>query len=745
MYKINEFMISKTGVKDYSKLLKNQFFPLHDQRELLGMDTNVLFKEVIQLKDIYSRIPVFRMKATVTKNVPEEEPKRSGLQSINEQIILNVPKEATPKSKKSEPKNEKRNEGPTSTPRFLKSQYSFEEQNVVVPEEISKIYEIDEEDLDKRISKCLNFNGDLRTELHFVFKNRKSTELVKDLMPETKYPLNQSFTVNLFRPGNYSSESVETYFGQKIAMYFTFSSFFSKRLGIPSLIGIVIVSLIYISRYVPNSFTLTILRVLFVLFAVFISVWNSLFSTAWLKTEQVMKAGNPFQDEANKTLRRDFEGEFCRSMDDRMNDRREDEVKVWLKRFLNWIVLVGFIVCSTITSYWILYAKRYSFYKKGIPFEGNLIALEHSVFDLSEIVRILLFNKVFEFIYVKLVDFMDLKFEEDHEDELVIGLSIFRFYNGSISILLIVILDLLEDLYTVRSQQENNYLKCMRDNCFEELSIYMTTYSVYELIRTLVEGYLFLGLMKKLMQTFSRSKRSYAKDPVAEGKEIFLSQTGDEAEKAKLLIHTFYKSPDSIYYALNKEIEDQILFKDNYKLGHSYDLIFNDYLEIVSSYQLLSCFGLMFPLSFLLISLANFWNTSINRNLLLKSTKRPVPRSCQGLRLWTKILQFVPLLSILTNSFFIGFTVLQNLEITQSFAVFLGSAAGLFAINYLTTTQKKLVPRNSELIHQRDANMELRLFKMKNSELAAHVKKMRPKHDFTIYGKSDMVRRGGNK
>lgn len=106
---------------------------------------------------------------------------------------------------------------------------------------------------------------------------------------------------------------------------------------------------------------------------------------------------------------------------------------------------------------------------------------------------------------------------------------------------------------------------------------------------------------------------------------------------------------DNAYLNLNaKIISDKI--KMSFKINQDMEMITIEYNEIVVNFSILMCYGLLFPLSFMINFLIYCCFVTLDRNKLCFYYRRPLPKKSNSIRKWYTMMQIVSLVSIPLNA-----------------------------------------------------------------------------------------------
>lgn len=121
-------------------------------------------------------------------------------------------------------------------------------------------------------------------------------------------------------------------------------------------------------------------------------------------------------------------------------------------------------------------------FKDNSPINANAL-----FFNFLEFLRIKLTNKLFFLMTLKLVTWLNLKYKEDHENHLIMLLSIFQLFNSSFTITIVAFqivssgaVKKLDDDGNEFYTSESKY--CLNNDCSEELINFYLVYSVLHIL-----------------------------------------------------------------------------------------------------------------------------------------------------------------------------------------------------------------------------------------------------------------------
>ncbi|EGR32656.1 hypothetical protein IMG5_075400 [Ichthyophthirius multifiliis] len=487
---------------------------------------------------------------------------------------------------------------------------------------------------------------------------------------------------DLFQPWNLNIDSIRDYFGEKIAIYFLFLQYYTKKLALISLISIIvqIIQQEHESLQVVAGFR--------IFFSMLIMFWQVLFMQNWKKQQvifSIMYGQEKLQEQ--EVERPQFKGQYRRST-------QNDNINFifypsWKRQFLfSLSILVSIIIVSIVVGIIIgLFILR------GILINNNILTKipiinPPGLIGIINSIQILIFN----YIYVLFNKWMTQK--ENHqlaqtfENSFIVKIFLFTFCNTFASVFMISFFDQIlaitkeEETFVQQADGEfqtertkYDLLELCRTNkdqqpeefdCFESLGYQIQSIFLINLIKNIPE--LLVPLIKQLI-TKNLSN-----------------------EDETLILHPFNQIDSYIDAQLNLE---------QYMTNDDIDGTLGDYMELVIQFAFLVLFGVAFPISFMLAFINNVLEIQVDKIKLIYFVRRPFPTNACDIGPWVKILEIISFLSIFTNIVDIQNT--QNMELLQQkqqIAFFTLLVIFLF-FKYIVTILVKDVPEISNIIKKR--------------------------------------------
>lgn len=655
--------------------------------------------------------------------------------------------------------------------------------------DIAKQYQIHDGQLLRTLSNALRQTNSLRVAVLKNLKDIPISELSSTAESKMLFPLRDHFRVTLFKNiKKYPVDTVQRYFGEKIALYFSFLNFFKDRLLTISGIGLVMMVVVMAFMvYAPtvskehqdDDTYLQVYAVLQIIFLIYVVFWIKRFGMKWKEYEQQFSISfgeEKITRESPETIRPSFKGIWRRNIEnDKVNSFEVNGLQKKRKLFL----LVSFFLIMAggggVVSYIILSFKRTASEEKWIPTPfkkedyGGDTAEEYSdklgqayiepnelLFNLIEVIRIIIFQYIYKFFITKLVTLQNLKYKRDHERVLVFFCSIYQLLNNSYVMIIVAWQCLFADYVYERQSSGNIELVvetvCIDSDCNTEVANFLLHYLILQLL--LVMFNLFKAFVVVALANYIARKSKKILDSVLRSMETrrnktqtFIKHNNLDIEnkltmgqKASRIIEMFYRSGPmsgkikleekkikgkndeseeenmlnnetvNLYQLVDMEINRQVgLEGENAEMDA--DPLLDDYLELFNSLGNAALFGVIFPLSFPIALLTCLLQHVQDKHRILNDAKRPVPQSSSSIGLWNDILSLISLLSIVTNTFFASFILLEDMNVWVKLLVFVVLNIGLFILTFIYEKNREVYTDPSlKILLNRADFIEAKLF-----------------------------------
>ena len=595
-----------------------------------------------------------------------------------------------------------------------------------------RFYSIDNTKASTAIFHTFFTSGSLIETIFTLFPNRRASDFLKY---ETNYcskPISEALRLTyVSNLEKFPVTHMRNYFGDKVALYFAFMSYWRDWLVAPAAAGLVYFSIEMVYRSDnrfddDEGFVEKLYEVASYVFIIFVSVWKNKFLIGWIRYEKAFSAstGDENEEEESANVRNGFSGRHERSVtNDKINSRFTDQKATLIKGIL--LVMFGllFVGLTFASSAFLIQAKRYAFNQIAWNYDLLLedLSLKMVLFDFAEFLRIKLYRNIYFTVIKKLIIWMDLKLIRTHEEMVILTLSTYQVINNSAFILIIFGNQAWANTET--DEQGRVHIvsdQCIKHNCGEEAVFFFLSYMIFHLLSTFLYHIIFSGIkstiQSKAKRMINHARKLQLRDAIKQLRPAYLDDVEKrERHKAEVLktyqegtdenrkpsdkfIAGCHLHQDDIYAPLNKEIEGQLTQLENYNLSQNYDETLFYYLEIFNTYSYLILFGGLFSQCFIIAWIIGLLETYLNKNKILYSKRRPIPTSSTSIGLWVKMLRIVTFLGVITNSFYLTIVLLEDKNTWVRLATFVAMVVGLGAIDFYSyrfiageSTQQKAI------------------------------------------------------
>lgn len=448
--------------------------------------------------------------------------------------------------------------------------------------------------------------------------------------------LAERLAVKCMSPTEIDIEAIQNYFGEKIALYFEFLKFHTRRLYLIGIFGVIV---FIIDNIMSNTIgfeidptkkfdadnvsrkdvALLIFKINRIVLSIATVIWSSLYLEHWKRKQQyfAIKFGmTEFENNENK--RPSFSGEYIRNLaSSAFNVMHYPGIKRLGTTLLTYLVVLFLIILS------IVIAGACLLIRKDFVQEKNPSAF--TVYFIPGLINYIAV-KLIEFLYYKVAMFFNMK--ENHEtltrfeDSLINKIFMFNFFNAFNSYFIIGFIKYIETT-TGRN--------LIFGKCINTTEGYRIHFSCYEELEGQVWSFFLLAFFFNFFEIlgpmiYYRCKRKFVGLP--------------------------RKYPwGKIDTLIEKEYQ-----KDDYIAAPEVDGVLKDYSEVAIQFSSLSFFGVVFPLAFILSYLTSVFEIHIDKLYYMNHIRRPIPRSAADIGSWQYILEAVSFFTIFANAGLIVFT-----------------------------------------------------------------------------------------
>lgn len=448
-------------------------------------------------------------------------------------------------------------------------------------------------------------------------------------------PLKDILSFKFYSPSTISVEAIQNYFGEKVALYFSFLMYHTKRLFYIGLFGIVIFVVDQImlrtigfetdvervfdaNNLTSKDIALVIFKMNRVILAIATVIWSSVYLEHWKRKQQFFSIKYGMTEfENNENKRPSFSGTFIRNLaSSAFNVLHYPSAKRLLTTITTYFIVILIIILSIIISGACLLIRK--LFKQG----DNSVLLVYFFPAFINFTAV----KIIEMFYNKIAMFFNMK--ENHEtltrfeDSLINKVFLFNFFNFFNSYFIIGFVKYIQ----TRTGHNLLFGECVNTelqyfvhfSCYQELEGQTWSFFVLTFV------FNFFEILFPIFQSWCKKK--------------------------------FYGVPRKYPWGKVDEIIEKEFTRLNYLAAPEIDGVLMDYSEVTIQFASLSFFGVVFPLAYILSYLTSVFEIHIDKILYMKFIRRPIPRSASDIGNWQYILEAVSFFTIFVNAGLIVFT-----------------------------------------------------------------------------------------
>lgn len=403
--------------------------------------------------------------------------------------------------------------------------------------------------------------------------------------------------IRTFHPWNTPLHLVRRYFGEKFALYFAFLQHYILWLIAPALVGVGIFVTALTTGEAAGHDSIS-------LFAIFISVWSTLFSKFWVRRSAVLAYNwnmrNFVKEEQELPT---FEGPLEVGFNSPLGFIPLDETKYpnvkakhypeefRCKKYLMSSPLFGGIIVAVIIG------------TVAIMFFRNINTYFQAFSGIINGAFIVIFNQLYNNLAIWLTNWENHRTESAWENALVIKKFCFQFVNSYIS------------LYYIAFVKEH-VSECLEDDCVYELGYQLAFIFLLQI---------FWGQFQEIGLPWVISRIKIRMEDSATARESGNVQPMKDMEyQAKLT---------------------------------PFEGLLDDYNEMMIQFGYVTLFSLAFPLAPLAAFLNNLFEVRVDGIKYLRGTQRPHYQGAANIGSWQTIMDFMSLGSVITNCAVMYWTV----------------------------------------------------------------------------------------
>jgi len=394
-------------------------------------------------------------------------------------------------------------------------------------------------------------------------------------------------------------DEVHSYFGDSVAIYFAWVSFYTNWLLLPALLGLGLTVYSCHAKWdnplVPG-------------YCLFLSLWATLFLKYWKRQEISLAVRWGMMDyTATTKARPQFCGWEHKSPVTGQIELVYSNNRRLLKQAVSFAVLllcVAAAVCCSIA----IYVMRDQI--AGFAGDANAGYASGAINALV----IMVLNSLFDSVARSLTEWENHTTDEKFDDSLVTKTFVFQFVNSYVPLFLLAFVKGHAAVFGHNSQCSGGETK---GNCMHELSEFLCSIMLVQLVLKHL-----LVATTSASGAFADSSSSSERTPLSEANPM---------------------SPEE---------------KQATALGH-YGTVFEEYNEMIFQFGYVTLFAAAFPLTSFFALANNMVEAHLDMNKLLDSFRRPDYVSAKNIGTWARVLDVMATGAVMTNVAMIGYTSSQ--------------------------------------------------------------------------------------
>ncbi|EGR34469.1 protein kinase domain protein [Ichthyophthirius multifiliis] len=271
-------------------------------------------------------------------------------------------------------------------------------------------------------------------------------------------------------------KEIRDYFGEKIALYFTFLTFYIKfTLPIAFLaLPVFIIQELNIGSSDENEDDGLLEQSFSIIFTLIVVLWANIFCGQWklIETQFVLKYGMQDIDD-DDNIRPGFKGQYVRSIiSNKLNELSYDKNETLKIEFLTWAIIFIVMIVNTIIIYALLYLQvffdKYNKIDQGKSFQALNILVPTLILQLIYSI----FEYFYHFLIGKSCELANYKTSQEYEDSYSSKIFIITLFNHLIPPTLISFII-------------NLNIRCVQADCMFHLKGYVRSYQYYLILKQL--------------------------------------------------------------------------------------------------------------------------------------------------------------------------------------------------------------------------------------------------------------------
>lgn len=413
-------------------------------------------------------------------------------------------------------------------------------------------------------------------------------------------------------------KEIRDYFGEKIALYVVFASFYTGQLKILCPLGLLCMTM----QFVDGEDT-----IFTPLYAVVVALWATTFLEFWKRRESSLRNQWNVEDfENTEGARPEFWGDEVHNADTEKITIEYPSWKRYCKLCVSFSVLLVLALTVLTSTLFLMVMRVVTTHTGGVP--GMVIV---GVINFAMIETM---NKVFIVIATRMTDWENHCTQTEYDDQLIAKLFIFQFFNSYCSFFYLAFLEGHARVFGVKDT-------CPHDDCMLSLTVQLVTiFVMHTVLGQMVEVFWpwFQGYYDEFKYVVTTTCIICCSNIWKRSKAYFCNVTFEDDESNLLLESCVFTE------------EERQAFRPKFP-G-----VLVDFNELVLQYGYVVLFAPAFPLASLLALLNNLVELRSDGYKVCKFYRRPDYVCAQDIGSWQYIIGVMSVCSVITNAAIITFT-----------------------------------------------------------------------------------------
>lgn len=455
-------------------------------------------------------------------------------------------------------------------------------------------------------------------------------------------------------------EAIESYFGEKITLYFKFLGHFTLYMIIPAIVGLAV-------ELVILGF-LDVRHPIAAFYSIFICIWGVCVMEFWKRTEKFVALEHGMIGyEAKETYREDFQEDKSLYLTGQevlyFSDTKRSRRKV-----ISYLCIAFFCIITVGTT-----AAIYKFKAIVSATSADLNAVASIVASIMTAIQILFYGAVYSQISSTITEYENNRTHTEHEDSSIAKNFIFKFINAYASFFFIAFFAAWLPTSTYPGEDPNSYQasfqgQCGSPSCMQTLAINLGII----LATDVVVGDSLELLVPYMSEQFKLSKELQGAHPNCD------------------------LSPAEKEFAMDVYSDDELI---------------GDYMEIAIMFGYMTMFVAALPGSTFFVLLYLIIEIKVDIWKLTHLMRRPWPRGAEDIGTWQTIFELVITAAVISNAGMIVFTmnIVSDYSTFTQLWIFIGFQWVLFTIQGLIRISIPDCPNEVQIQLQRQEFLNLKL------------------------------------